>query len=360
MPNATKKALRVRKSTPAPAQPPASPEDLWNDSIRDVVVRKAGALAQQCHITNGSSFRLKGHDPSNTMGFASEGHPVAREARESGLQAVSELQDMLYAVNKWAVLLIFQGMDASGEDGAIKHVMSGVNPEGCQVYSFKEPSSEDLDHDYLWRCVKCLPNRGEIGIFNRSYYEEILVVRVHPDLLAKEKIPPSLKTENIWKDRFEEIRSFERYLRRNGIVTAKFFLNLSKEEQKQRFLERIDNPKKNWKFRAADIAERDYWDDYQKAFEDMIRNTSTAENPWYVIPADNKWFARILVAAAVIHTLGHLKLSYPKIGDAKLAEIRKARRMLLDSAPRTGFKGIKRPGHLGSAARKGAAAFKSE
>jgi len=222
-------------------------------------------------------------------------------------------------------------MDAAGKDGAIKHVMSGVNPQGCQVYSFKAPSVEELDHDYLWRCMKCLPNRGHIGIFNRSYYEETLVVRVHPEFLAKEKIPPSLLTKNIWDERFEDIRSFERYLHRNGIVVVKFFLHLSKDEQKKRFLARADAPAKNWKFSASDMAERSFWNDYQSAYEDMIRNTTSKESPWYVVPADNKWFTRVIVASAVIDTLANLNLAYPKVDKAKLAEIAKARRALLRS-----------------------------
>jgi PPK2 family polyphosphate:nucleotide phosphotransferase len=238
---------------------------------------------------------------------------------------------MLYAQDKWAVLLIFQAMDAAGKDGAIKHVMSGVNPQGCQVFSFKAPSPEDLDHDYLWRCMKCLPNRGHIGIFNRSYYEEILVVRVHPQFLAKQKIPPSLMTKQIWEERFQDIRSFERYLSRNGIAVVKFFLNLSKEEQKRRFLERADSPDKNWKFSSADMEERGFWNEYQKTYEDMIRNTATKDSPWYVVPADNKWFTRIIVASAVVDTLASLNLAYPKVDDAKLKEIAKARKSLMAS-----------------------------
>jgi PPK2 family polyphosphate:nucleotide phosphotransferase len=314
-----------RKSPPTSESDP----DLWSASTRNEVIRKAAALAKQCRVTHGAKFRLKDHDPADTMGFKSEDHPRVNHALQSGIRALVDLQDMLYAQDKWAVLLIFQGMDAGGKDGAIKHVMSGVNPAGCRVYSFKQPSSEDLDHDYLWRCVKCLPNRGQIGIFNRSYYEEVLVVRVHRQLLDREKIPPALVTKDIWKERFEDIRSFERHLHRNGIVTAKFFLNLSKEEQKRRFLERTDDPDKNWKFSSADAAERACWDAYQEAFEDMIRHTSTKESPWYVVPADHKWCARIVVAAAVIHTLGRLDLSYPRVDKAKLAEIKKAKEALL-------------------------------
>jgi PPK2 family polyphosphate:nucleotide phosphotransferase len=222
-------------------------------------------------------------------------------------------------------------MDAAGKDGAIKHVMSGINPQGCQVYSFKAPSADELDHDYLWRCLKCLPNRGHIGIFNRSYYEETLVVRVHPELLAQQKLPAKLITQHIWKERFEDIRHIERYLTRNGIVIRKFFLHVSRKEQKRRFLERIENPDKNWKFSASDAAERAYWDNYMEAYEDLIRHTATPEAPWYVVPADNKWFTRVVVAAAVIEALASLKLTYPSVGPEKLKELAAARRALLTS-----------------------------
>jgi PPK2 family polyphosphate:nucleotide phosphotransferase len=295
------------------------------------VIKKAREFARPFCITDGKKFKLKKFDPAETLGLQSEDKPRAKEALAVGVQALAELQDILYAQDNWAVLLIFQAMDAAGKDGAIKHVMSGVNPQGCQVYSFKAPSVEELDHDYLWRCMKCLPNRGHIGIFNRSYYEETLVVRVHPEFLAKEKIPPSLLTKNIWDERFEDIRSFERYLHRNGIVVVKFFLHLSKDEQKKRFLARADAPAKNWKFSASDMAERSFWNDYQSAYEDMIRNTTSKESPWYVVPADNKWFTRVIVASAVIDTLANLNLAYPKVDKAKLAEIAKARRALLRS-----------------------------
>ncbi len=245
-----------------------------------------------------------------------------------GVDLLAELQDMLYAQDCWAVLLIFQAMDAAGKDGAIKHVMSGVNPQGCQVFSFKAPTSEDLDHDYLWRCMKCLPERGRIGIFNRSYYEETLVVRVHRDFLEKQKLPPELMTKNIWKERFQDIRSFERYLTRNGVAIRKFFLHVSNKEQKKRFLGRIEEPEKNWKFSANDAKERGHWDDYMGAYEDMIRNTSTKEAPWYVVPADNKWFTRVVVAAAVIDGLAELDLKYPKVSESKLKELAAAKRAL--------------------------------
>jgi PPK2 family polyphosphate:nucleotide phosphotransferase len=236
---------------------------------------------------------------------------------------------MLYAQDRWAVLLIFQAMDAAGKDGAIKHVMSGVNPQGCQVQSFKAPSREDLDHDFLWRTTKNLPERGRIGIFNRSYYEETLVVRVHPGLLAAQQIPPELVTKRIWQERFEDIRDFERYLARNGIAICKFFLHVSKKEQKKRFLERLDDPDKNWKFSANDAKEREHWNAYMAAYEDLIRNTATETAPWYVVPADNKWFTRVVVCAAVIETLAGLDLSYPRVDKSKKAELAAARRVLL-------------------------------
>jgi len=295
------------------------------------LIKKAHDLAKPFRVANGERFRMKDVDPGDTLGFKSEAQPRAKEALASGVQTLAELQDRLYAQDKWAVLLIFQAMDAAGKDGTIKHVMSGVNPQGCQVYSFKSPSAEDLDHDYLWRCMKCLPNRGHIGIFNRSYYEEALVVRVHPEFLAKQKIPPRLVTKRIWKERFQDIRCFERYLGRNGLVVAKFFLHVSKKEQKRRFLERAEEPKKNWKFSGSDMAERDHWDEYLDAYEDMIRNTATKDSPWYVVPADNKWFTRVVVAAAVVDTLDSLDLAYPKVDDARLAEIASARKALLKS-----------------------------
>jgi PPK2 family polyphosphate:nucleotide phosphotransferase len=254
--------------------------------------------------------------------------PRAKEALDLGVQTLAALQDKLYAQGQWAVLLIFQAMDAAGKDGAIKHVMSGVNPQGCQVYSFKAPSTEDLYHDYLWRCLKSLPSRGNIGIFNRSYYEETLVVRVHPEFLKKQRVPPELMGKGIWKERFQDIRAVERYLSRNGVAICKFFLHVSKKEQKRRFLERAENPEKNWKFSSADMRERGFWDDYMDAYEDMIRNTATAEAPWYVVPANNKWFTRVVVAAAVIRTLASLKLAYPEVGADKLKEIAAARRAL--------------------------------
>ncbi|MGH7937958.1 MAG: polyphosphate kinase 2 family protein, partial [Bryobacteraceae bacterium] len=255
----------------------------------------------------------------------------AQEALQTGVEALSELQDVLYANDRWSLLLIFQAMDAAGKDGTIKHVMSGVNPQGCQVFSFKGPSNEDLDHDFLWRCLKQLPERGRIGIFNRSYYEETLVVRVHPTFLASQKLPERFVTKHIWEDRFQDIRAFERYLHRNGTAVVKFFLHVSKGEQQKRFLERLDNPDKNWKFSANDAKERGFWDAYMKAYEATIRETSTENSPWYVVPADNKWFTRVVVAAAIIDTLDSMKLAYPKVSTAKRQELAKARKLLLGS-----------------------------
>jgi len=294
------------------------------------IIKRARGFAKPFRVSKGKDLRLKDVDPGDTLEFTEKEHKsVAKEMLASGVMALTELQDKLYAQDKWALLLIFQAMDAAGKDGAIKHVMSGVNPQGCQVYSFKSPSSEDLDHDYLWRCMKCLPNRGHIGIFNRSYYEEVLVVRVHPEFLAKQKLPPKLAGKQIWQDRFQDIRNFELYLARNGVVVRKFFLHVSKKEQKRRFLERINDPQKNWKFSSNDAAERDYWDDYMGAYEEMIQETATKDAPWYVVPADNKWFTRLVVAAAVIETLDDLDLKYPEIGEEKLKELATAKKKLL-------------------------------
>ncbi len=292
------------------------------------LMRRAVKLARRYRVTDGDGFRLKQVDPADTLGLKSEDKPRAKALLAQGVEVLADLQDRLYAQDRWAVLLIFQAMDAAGKDGAIKHVMSGVNPQGCQVFSFKAPTSEDLDHDYLWRCMKCLPERGRIGIFNRSYYEETLVVRVHPGLLQKQKLPPELVGKAIWKERFQDIRAFERYLGRNGVLVRKFFLHVSRREQKKRFLDRLDRPEKNWKFSAADAEERGYWKDYMAAYEDMIRHTSTPEAPWFVVPADNKWFTRMVVAAAVIDGLRSLNLQYPQVDQAKRRELAAARRLL--------------------------------
>ena len=287
---------------------------------------KTSKLAKSYRIDNGKHFRINDFDPADTGHWHSIEN--AREALQDGIARMADLQAKLYAQDCWSLLLIFQAMDAAGKDGTIKHVMSGVNPEGVQVYSFKTPSDTELQHDFLWRTTQHLPERGRIGIFNRSYYEEVLVVRVHPKVLDNEKLPPALLTKNIWEERFEDIRSFERHMARNGTVIRKFFLHLSKKEQKNRFLARLDEPEKNWKFSEADIHEREYWDDYQKAFEDMIRNTATKHAPWYVIPADNKWFTHLAVSAAIVETLEELGLSYPKVDGAKRKRIEAARKLL--------------------------------
>jgi PPK2 family polyphosphate:nucleotide phosphotransferase len=278
-------------------------------------------------VESGKGFKLKDYDPADTAHWRSKEH--AEQALQQGIERMAELQDKLYAQDHWAVLLIFQAMDAAGKDGAIKHVMSGVNPQGCQVYSFKAPSETELQHDFLWRTTRDLPERGHIGIFNRSYYEEVLVVRVHPKILDNEKLPSSVVGKTIWQERFEDIHAFERHMWRNGTVIRKFFLHLSKKEQKKRFLARLDEPGKNWKFSAADIRERDYWDDYQNAYEDMIRNTASKHAPWYVVPADNKWFSRLVVAEVIIHTLESLNLAYPKVEDDKRKELESAKQSLL-------------------------------
>lgn len=297
-------------------------------NIKDLM-KRAKPLVEPFLVTDGKDFRLKNVEPGDTLDLKSEDKPRAKEALGMGVEALAALQDMLYAQDRWAVLLIFQALDAAGKDGAIKHVMSGVNPQGCQVFSFKAPSAEELDHDYLWRCMKQLPERGRIGIFNRSYYEETTAVRVHPEFLSGQKLPPRLVTKDIWSDRFKDIRNFETYLTHNGVVVRKFFLHLSKGEQKKRFLARLDDPEKNWKFSANDAKEREHWNDYMSAYEETIRNTATKSAPWYVVPADNKWFTRVVVAAAVIETLWSLDLAYPKVGKEKLKELEAARQTLL-------------------------------
>jgi PPK2 family polyphosphate:nucleotide phosphotransferase len=286
----------------------------------------ASKLAKPYRVQEGKKFRLRDFNPADTGNLSSK--EDAKGLLEKGIASLSELQERLYACNKWGLLLIFQAMDAAGKDGAVSHVMSGVNPAGCQVYSFKAPSNEELNHDFLWRTSQRVPERGRIGIFNRSYYEETLIARVHPEILKAEKIPPSLMTPDIWKQRFEDINCFENYLSRNGILVRKFFLNLSKGEQKKRFLARLDHPEKNWKFSTSDIHERKYWDDYMKAYEDMICHTATGNAPWYVVPADNKWFTRVVVAAAIVETLEDLKLAYPEVDPATRKELQAVRASL--------------------------------
>ena len=290
--------------------------------------KQAKKLSEPFRITDGKSFRLKQIDPAGTLNYDSDDKPRAEQALSAGVELLAKLQDKLYAQDRWAVLIIFQAMDAAGKDGAIKHVMSGVNPQGCEVSSVKAPSAEELDHDFLWRCAKRLPERGRIGIFNRSYYEETLVVRVHPNFLAGQKLPPELKGKEVWKRRFHDIANFERYLAHNGTMVLKFFLHVSKEEQRQRFLARIDDPAKNWKFSGNDAREREHWDEYMAAYEDTIRNTATKHAPWYVIPADNKWFTRVVVAAAIVTNLNSLDLKYPTLNDEELQGLEDARKAL--------------------------------
>jgi len=315
---------KKRDDDEAPKKGPVLPKMKF-----DEIVERSRKLARRYRVKDGKGFRLDDTDPGDTAGLNAEDKAAAKEALEQGIDVLARLQDTLYAQDRWAVLLIFQAMDAAGKDGAIKHVMSGVNPQGCQVSSFKAPSPEDLDHDFLWRCAKQLPERGRIGIFNRSYYEEVLVVRVHKELLGKQKVPAELLSKSVWDERFRDIRSWERYLDANGVLVRKFFLHVSRKEQKRRFLERIENSDKNWKFSATDAQERAYWKDYMKAYEDMIRNTASKRSPWYVVPADNKWFTRIVVAAAVIDTLDSLGLKYPEVGPEKLAELGRVRKALL-------------------------------
>jgi PPK2 family polyphosphate:nucleotide phosphotransferase len=279
-------------------------------------------------VESGKHFRLKDHDSGDTHHLKSEDKPEAKKLVKEGVEMLSDLQDVLYAQGIWGLLLIFQAMDAAGKDSTIKHVMSGVNPQGVDVHSFKSPSTEELAHTFLWRTTSRTPPRGKIGIFNRSYYEEVLVVRVHPEFLDMQRIPDSLRGKHFWKHRYEDINAFERYLTRNGIAVRKFFLNVSKEEQKKRFLARLDDPRKNWKFSASDIKERKCWDDYMDAYEIMIRNTATEYAPWVVVPADNKWFSRLLVVATIVDVLNSLDLHYPRLNDTQLAELKQARKQL--------------------------------
>lgn len=301
-----------------------------NTLSKKELIKRAKNFSKQYCVGKGEDFKLKEYETKASFDLGEEGKTLVNETLQLGVDALAAMQDILYAQDKWSLLLIFQAMDAAGKDGAIKHVMSGVNPQGCQVSSFKAPSSEELDHDFLWRCQKHLPERGRIGIFNRSYYEEVLVVRVHEQILKGQKLPEKLITKDIWEDRFQDIRNFEKYLNRNGTVVIKFFLNVSKKEQKERFIERIDDPDKNWKFSAADAKERGFWDDYMFAYEELIKNTSTEKSPWYVIPADNKSYARIAIASAIITALDEMELEYPTVSAEKLAELQAVKKALLE------------------------------
>ncbi|CAL8981504.1 hypothetical protein RHODGE_RHODGE_00899 [Rhodoplanes serenus] len=285
---------------------------------------KAAELIAPYRVTKGRKFELSDIAPDDTNGLDIE-KEEAKLYIAAGVTRLSEMQEMLYAQDRWSVLLIFQAMDAAGKDGAIKHVMSGVNPQGCEVHSFKQPTSTELDHDYLWRCFCKLPERGRIGIFNRSYYEEVLVARVHEDVLARQKLPPALVTRSIFEDRYEDIAAHERYLARNGTLILKFFLHVSKKEQKRRFLERLDEAEKNWKFSGADLAERAHWKDYMRAYEDMIRATAAPHAPWFVVPSDNKWFARLVIVAAIVDAMESLDLAFPTLSKAERAALLKAR-----------------------------------
>lgn len=305
------------------------PNDIKNLS-KEELIKRAKKFAKRYYVGNGEKFKLKNFSTLPKMNLGPEDKPLVKEALEQGVEALAALQEILYAQDRWSLLVIFQAMDAAGKDGAVKHVMSGINPQGCQVTSFKVPSAEELDHDFLWRCVKKLPERGRIGIFNRSYYEEVLIVRVHEAILQNQKLPKKLITKKIWKERFEDIRNFEQYLHRNGTIVIKIFLHVSKEEQKQRFIDRIDDPDKNWKFSTGDIKERGFWKEYQDAYEDMIKNTSTKDSPWYVVPADNKAYARIGVASAIISALDQMDLEYPQVSAEKVAELQEIKRVLLE------------------------------
>jgi len=298
-------------------------------SRKDLIAR-AKKLSKEYRVTSDKKFKLKDFPTSVTSDLGKVEKPMAQSILQVGVEALSDMQDKLYAQDKWSLLVIFQAMDAAGKDGAIKHVMSGVNPQGCEVTSFKSPSAEELDHDYMWRCTQHLPERGQIGIFNRSYYEEVLVVRVHEEILKIEKLPEKLITEAIWDDRLNDISNFEKYLNNNGILLVKIFLNVSKKEQKRRFLERIERPDKNWKFNASDLAERKYWKQYMAAYEELIKKTATEKSPWYVVPADNKPYARIVVAAAILHSLDSMKLEYPVVSEDQQLELQRLKQVLLE------------------------------
>jgi PPK2 family polyphosphate:nucleotide phosphotransferase len=291
------------------------------------LINEAKRLAEPYCITKGKKFRLADFDPADTNGLKSK--KQAEALLEHSTAIVADMQERLYAQDRWSLLLIFQGIDAAGKDSAIKHVMSGVNPQGCDVYSFKQPSIEELNHDYMWRCHKVIPERGKIGIFNRSYYEEVLVVRVHPALLETEKLPDRLVTKHVWAERYEDINAFERYLTHEGVVIRKFFLYVSKAEQRQRFLARLEDSTKNWKFSMSDVKERSFWDDYMEAYETAIQETATTHAPWYVVPADHKWFTRNVIAAAIVEALHGLDLTFPDVDAKKKKELQEVKEWLL-------------------------------
>jgi PPK2 family polyphosphate:nucleotide phosphotransferase len=310
-------------------QPAKSRITAITELSRKEFISRAKKLAKHYRVTSDKKFKLKDFPTEAGPEIKKDEKPFAQQALQLGIQALAEMQDKMYAQDKWALLVIFQAMDAAGKDGAIKHVMSGINPQGCEVTAFKSPSAEELDHDFLWRCMKRLPERGRIGIFNRSYYEEVLVVRVHESILKAQKLPEKLVTDSIWDDRLQDIRNFESYLNNNGIMVVKIFLNVSKKEQKKRFLERIEKPEKNWKFSSADVEERRYWKQYQFAYEELIKETATDKSPWYIVPADDKPYARVIVASAIISALDSMKLAYPHVGEDQLAELQRLKQDLL-------------------------------
>lgn len=303
-------------------------ESLDQMSDEDLIAR-AKIFSDKFIVTDGANFKLNAFETKGEFAIGPESKSLIKDTLQLGVDALANMQEVLYAQDKWSLLLVFQAMDAAGKDGAIKHVLSGINPQGCQVASFKTPSSEELDHDYLWRCQKHLPERGRIGIFNRSYYEEVLVVRVHEEILQNQKLPTKLITKNIWNERFEDISNFEKYLNRNGTIVVKFFLNISKEEQKERFIDRIDEKDKNWKFSTGDVKERGYWEDYMFAYQEIIKNTSTPESPWYVVPGDDKYYARIVIMSAILNALDKMNLEYPTITKEKISELEEIKKALL-------------------------------
>jgi PPK2 family polyphosphate:nucleotide phosphotransferase len=311
---------------------PKEPRPLSSGPMKTTTpVKRAKWIASRYRVASGARFRLADFDPGDTIDLGRDDQKVAKQVLVEGIEMLSNLQEKLYAQDRWAVLLIFQALDAAGKDSTIKHVMTGVNPLGCEVHPFKAPTSHELDHDFLWRCNRVLPERGKIGIFNRSYYEEVLVVRVHEEILERQKLPPGLVTKHIWKQRYEDIAAFERYLARNGVLILKFFLNVSKDEQKKRFLERIAKPEKNWKFSAEDVRERAHFSDYQRAYEDAIRHTAAPYAPWYVVPADRKWFTHVVVSSAIVECMSSLDLAFPRLRKEERKELEAAKALLLES-----------------------------
>ncbi|MDO9257498.1 MAG: polyphosphate kinase 2 family protein [Bacteroidales bacterium] len=321
--------MAIKKETIPVKAPENSRITAITELSRKEFISRAKKFSKQYRVTSDKKFKLKDFPTWASEYPAKAGNQLSQQSLQLGIQVIAEMQDKMYAADKWSLLIIFQAMDAAGKDSAIKHVMSGINPQGCEVTSFKAPSAEELDHDFLWRCIKKIPERGHIGIFNRSYYEEVLVVRVHEEILKAQKLPDKLITESIWDDRLTDIHNYESYLNRNGILVVKIFLNVSKKEQKKRFLERIDKPEKNWKFSAGDLVERKYWKQYMAAYEDMIKKTASDKSPWYVVPADDKPYARLVIASAIITAMDSMKLAYPKISDEQMAELQRLKEELM-------------------------------